>query len=30
MQGMSGYEFLAIADTLIGEMGICLYSNRGK
>jgi len=30
MQGMSEYEFLATADTLIGEMGVCLYSIRGE
>lgn len=29
MQGMSEYEFLATADTLIDEIRICLYSNRG-
>jgi len=30
MQDMSEYEFLAIADTLIGEMEVCLYSIRGE
>jgi len=30
MQGLSEYEFLATADTLIDEIRVCLYSNRGK
>jgi hypothetical protein len=29
MQGMSEYEFLATADTLIDEIRVLLYSTRG-
>ena len=30
MQGISEYKFLTTADTLIGEIRVCLYSNRGE
>jgi len=30
MQGLSEYEFLATADTLIGEIRVLLYSTRGE